>query len=120
MNDPIVDFFKKLPEFVPGVVLSEEHEELIHIDLGNSREDTIFMIDKNLATWEALEEGLGKIFAEQSLVRLFPSSPTPKDGGRGYAIRNPLWLITFSRFSIAGKHQLKCSVQGTNLRLSSK
>ncbi|GEM_PF-5008689 len=119
-NDPIFDFFKKLPQVIPGVTLKEEAKTILSSDL--STDNIIFSVDEfNDETWEEIERGVRNIFEPAVVQRTFPATPSSTDGGRGYIVRaDPLWFITFSRALSykRGKTELRCSVQGNRIRPS--
>lgn len=93
------DFFEKLSE-----VLGCKEVQI------TSKEDASFFFDTYFS-WEQIDSALRNIIS-YPVVCNFPLSPSEKDGGRGYTVKtNPVWLITFSRFSFKEEHQLKCSIR---------
>ena len=120
-KDPILDFFKKLPEVIPGIALKEEEKTILRSDL--SVTDTVFSVSEfNERTWEEIENGVRKVFDPAVVQRTFPATPSSRDGGRGYIVRaDPLWFITFSRcpsYRRDEKLELRCSVRGNRIRPS--
>lgn len=120
-DDPILNFFKKLPEVIPGIVIEKEEKALLNSDLFPN--DIVFSVTEfNDKTWEEIEKGVQKVFDPVVVQRTFPTTPSPRDDGRGYIVRkDALWFITFScssSYKKGRRFELRCSVQGNRIRPS--